>query len=376
MKRLWMMVICVGMLMVSTFGIVHAQENDAYKKYDFQIDAETEINNLMFKEYGQLLLSVNDIAKSASYHVNDEHIVISFQDSAALEVAIHLSYDTLDGTEIEGTIEDVKLIYQADVFGSDASYDVDFLDKNYTLELVQETDDDTSSILEVPDDRVSLVHGEMYILRYDGLDEYVYFYDNNQLWVEERQYQPSGFYPEGYYDFKDEYLILEMDAYYDYDGRVQLLISYDDLAADITNAIVEDLVWVSSEEQPEEFDADYEYIVGAEIEMLKQDRVSSLLDTEFSLDISDTVISLREDNIAIVEQSGEEIEGTYTTGLGSVQVTVEEADGVTTHLYLPFSSLSVEEGTVTGVNITHEFDREMTPEDRESFRSIFGRESQ
>lgn len=382
MKRLSMKFLIAGIFMTtSTFNVVTADEvvvlPQAHKGFDFILesdDVETEISKITFKEHGILSLVVDEWERPGEYQVNDEHIIISYTESAGVTVNLYLSYDALNNDEITGVIQDVKMLYHAPKNDEYLTYHEQFLDKDYTLKMTNEFDADSNSSLTITDERLAELYSEVYILRYEGVDEYVYFGDNNAVWLEEREYQPAGYSPQGHYRMDDDFFILQMNAYDN--GQVKFTLSYDDLTNDVIEGVIEEVEWISSYNTPDEFEHERGRLVGNEYEMVHQDRDGDLVNRTYNVDInngsSGVTVNFKEDNTVEIEYLNEIIDGTFETSLHNIEVQFEETTGVTTRFHISFESLGDGEQTATGMSMTHEFGRDVSEDDRMNFESVLG----
>lgn len=374
------MCMCFLVAITNSFT-AHASETEAlplpYKTFDISIEGETEttIDHISFREHGIMSLVVNEWAKNGYYEVTDEYIILSYNEIEGMTVHLYLSYDALGNDDITGTIEDVRFELRAPLKESyDYMYE-DFIDKNYTLEFLSEYESESKNILEIPDPRFAVLHNEMYIMRYDGLDEYIYFHDFDQLWIEEREYQPSGFYPEGNYGFLDDYLVFEINAYDN--ERIEYVMTYDDIENEVIEVVIDEVKWVSLGEPPSEYEDERAKILGTQFELLLQDRDKDLIGKTYKVDVGagGVTVHFRENNIVEIEYFDTSRSGVYRTFLDYIEIEFEESLGVTTLFSIPFSNLSTDDdGSIEGSNVRHEFSSEIFADVLDEFESILSTE--
>ncbi len=374
------MCMCI-LVAISTSFTAQASETEAlplpYKTFDIGIEGETEttIDHISFREHGIMSLVVNEWAKNGYYEVNDEYIILSYDETEGVTVNLYLSYDALGNDDITGTIEDVRLELRAPLKESYNYMYEDFIGKNYTLEFLAEYESQNTDILTIPDPRLAVLKYEMYIMRHDGLDEYIYFHDYNQLWMEEKVYQPSGFYPEGYYGFIDDYLVLELNVY-DND-HLQIFLTYDDIENEVIEVVIDDLKWVSLGEPPSEYEDERAEAIGMQFELLLQDRDADLAGESYKVDVGSggVTVHFRENNIVEIEYFDTSRSGVYRTFLDYIEIEFEESLGVTTLFSIPFSNLSTDDdGSIEGSNVRHEFSSEIFADVLDEFESILSTE--
>lgn len=381
MKQFCLTMCMFILVVISTSFTAQASETEAlplpYKTFDISIEGETEttIDHISFREHGIMSLVVNEWAKNGYYEVTEEHIILSYNEMEGVTVHLYLSYDALGNDDITGTIEDVRLEIRAPLEESYEYMYEDLIDKNYTLEFLAEYESQNTDILTIPDPRLAVLKHEMYIMRHDGLDEYIYFHDYNQVWMEEKVYQPSGFYPEGDYGFIDDYLVLELNVYEN--DRLQIFLTYDDIENEVIEVVIDEVKWVSLGERPSEFEEERAEAIGLQFELLLQDRDADLAGESYKVDVGSggVTVHFEENNVVEIEYFDTSRRGVYRTFLEYIEIEFEESLGVTTLFSIPFSNLSPDDdGSIEGSNVRHEFSSEVFTDVLNDFESILSAE--